>query len=73
MCLQSYKLGRDISNRVIAHLADGGVQLYVVTVVDKEVGGNSTTVPARKCVCSKCLWHLQALGSCSQKHWANDL
>jgi len=35
--LQSYKLEREISNRVIAHLANGGARLYVVTVVDKEV------------------------------------
>lgn len=36
-CLQSYKLEREISNRVIAHLANGGARLCVVTVVDKEV------------------------------------
>ena len=37
MHLQSYKLEREISNRVVAHLANGGAWLYVVTVVDKEV------------------------------------
>lgn len=37
VCLQSYKLEREISNRVIAHLANNGAWFYVVTVVDKEV------------------------------------
>lgn len=37
MHLHSDKLEREISNRVIAHLAKGGAWLHVVTVVDKEV------------------------------------
>lgn len=37
MHLQSDKLEREISNRVIAHLGNDGAWQHVVTVVDKEM------------------------------------
>lgn len=71
MHLQSWKLDRGMSDGVIARLANGGAWLYVVTVVDEEVE-ETTTVPERKCECSKCFWQAQALGSCSQEGQAKD-